>query len=86
MGMVNLEKIGELLERGVENPLIQNEGGRFSAEKWKKEIQAYTEPFLLVMTERLNETLASEKAFSQEKKFKVLRKNQGKQRRISMLQ
>lgn len=86
MGMVNLEKIGELLEKGVENPLIQNEGGRFSAEKWKKEIQAYTEPFLLVMTERLNEALASEKAFSQEKKFKVLRKNQGKQRRISMLQ
>jgi hypothetical protein len=84
--MVNLEKISELLEKGIENPSIQNDEGRFSAEKWRKEVKAYTEPFLLKMKERLNQALASEKAFSQGRKFKVLRKTQGKQRRISDLQ
>ncbi len=74
--MVNLEKISELLEKGVENPSIQNDEGRFSAEKWRKEVKAYTEPFLPEMTERLNQALTSEKAFSQGRKFKVLRKTQ----------
>ena len=82
MGVFNFEKISELLEKGVENPAIQNDEGRF----WRKEIMVYTKPFLLDMTERLNETLAFEKAFSQGVKFKVLMKTKGKQRNISCLQ
>ena len=44
--MVNLEKISDLLEKGVENPSFQNKDRNFSGEKWKKEVQEYTESFL----------------------------------------
>jgi hypothetical protein len=86
MDMVNLEKISELLEKGVDNPSFQSDEGKFSAEKWKKEVQEHTEPFLRVITERLNEALTEEKDFWQGNKFKILKKRQGKQHKISSLQ
>lgn len=84
--MVNLEKISDLLEKGVENPSFQNDEGKFSMRKWKKEVQEYTEPFLRVITEKLNEALKQERDFWKETKFKILRKYNGKQNKISSLQ
>jgi len=83
--MVNLEKISDLLKKGVENPSFQDDKGKFSAEKWKKEVQEYTEPFLRVITEKLNEALKQEKDFWQGNKFKILKKYQGKQTTILSL-
>lgn len=84
--MVNLEKISDLLEKGVENPAVQSDEGKFSARKWKKEVQEYTEPLLRVITERLNEAITEEKDFWQGNKFKILKKRQGKQIRTLSLQ
>ncbi|MCJ7774302.1 MAG: hypothetical protein MUP22_14360 [Desulfobacterales bacterium] len=84
--MVNLEKISDLLEKGVENPAVQSDEGKFSARKWKKEVQEHTEPLLRVITERLNEAVTEEKNFWQGNKFKILKKLQGKQIRTLSLQ
>ena len=84
--MVNLEKISELLEKGIENSAIQNEEGKFSVEKWKEEIQQYTEPFLKALTGKLNENNRQRKDFWKEFEFKLSRKQKGKQRRIGSLQ
>jgi len=35
--MVNLEKISGLLKKGIESRSFQNDEGKFSAKKWKKE-------------------------------------------------
>ena len=84
--MVNLEKISNLLEKGVENPSFQNDEGKFSAEKWKKEVQVYTGPLLLAIAEKLNEALKKMKDVWQENTFKILKKLEGKQKRIASLQ
>lgn len=84
--MVNLDKISELLKKSVENPSFQNDEGKFSAKKWKKEVQEYTEPFLRFITEKLNEALKKEKDVWQENKFKTLKKLEGKQIKITSLQ
>ena len=84
--MVNLEKISDLLNKGIENPSFQNDEGEFSAKKWKTEVQEYTEPFLGIITERLNEALTKGNNVWQGNKFVVLRKFEGKQKRIVSLQ
>ena len=84
--MVNLEKISELLEKGIENSAIQNKEGKFSVEKWKEEVQQYTEPFLKALTGKLNENNRQRKDFWKEFEFKLFRKQKGKQRRIGSLQ
>lgn len=84
--MVNLEKISDLLEKGVGNPSFQNDEGKFSAKKWKKEVQEYTEPFLRVITERLSESLTQEKNPWGGNGFKIIRKSQGKQTVVLSLQ
>jgi len=84
--MVNLEKISELLEKGIENSAIQNEEGKFSVEKWKEEVQQYSEPLLKTLTGKLNESNRQRKDFWKEFKFKLSRKQKGKQRRIGSLQ
>lgn len=86
MDMVNLEKIRDLLEKGVDNPLIQNEEGNFSEKKWKKEVQEYTEPLLRSITESLNEIATQENVFWKRIKFKIVNKREGKQNKISSLQ
>ena len=89
MEMVNLEKISDLLKKGVENPSFQDEG-KFSEKKWKTEVQGYTEPLLKVIMGRLNEALIQEKDIWQENRFKVFRKHEGKKgkktKRITSLQ
>lgn len=87
METVNLKKICELLEKGVDNPLIQNEEGKFSLAKWKTEVQAFTEPFLSVITERLNKSsMMQERSLWQDNMFKIMRKSSGKQTRLLSLQ
>ncbi len=86
METVNLHKICELLEKGVDNPSIQDDQGKFSLPKWKKEVQAYTEPFLKVITRNLNETVIQQGDLWKTTEFKVVRKYQGKTTRIDSLQ
>ena len=84
--MVNLEKVRDLLKKGVENPLFQDAEGNFSAEKWKKEVKEYTEPFLSSITDQLNESLTQEKDFWRGNEFKILSKSLGKKTSILSLQ
>ena len=86
--MVNLEKISDLLQKGVENPAFQNDEENFSAKKWKKEVKEYTEPFLNVITERVNESLSQENDpwGEGENEFKTITKSQGKQKVVLSLQ
>lgn len=84
--MVNLEKISNLLEKGVENPSLRDKEGKFSGRQWKKEVQEYTEPFLRFITDQLNEALKQEMHFWRGNTFEILSKSSGKKTRILSLQ
>ena len=86
IGMVNLEKISDLLEKGVEAPSLKDLKDFFSFEKWKEDVQPYTEPFLSALTETLNEALSQRKDLLNGVKFTISRRHKTKVKQAGSLQ
>jgi hypothetical protein len=84
--MVNLEKISDLLEKGVEAPSLKDLKDFFSFEKWKEDVQPYTEPFLSALTETLNEALSQRKDLLNGVKFTISRRHKTKVKQAGSLQ